>query len=101
MTYLIDYTVRKFLHENGHRCYLQFECDNLSDSTVENPLGQVIATVIDPGGPDDRRKYAISRPHIRFKDAQAAVDTDHLPYLEPDLCDLTAIRQRLLAAGLT
>lgn len=103
MSILIDYTSRKFRHEDGHHCLLQFQCDRPSfgDPAVDNPLGQVIATVMNPGAPEDRRVYGISRPHIRFNDAERAVDRGHLPYLNPDLCDLRVIRDRLAAARLT
>jgi hypothetical protein len=102
MSTLIDYG-RKFVDRDGRRYLLWFRTDDMSfgDPKVENPTGQIIATVMNYGGPDHRREHTISRPHIRFNDAEAAVDRDHLPHLEPDLYDLTVIQARLAAANLT
>ena len=52
------------------------------------------------GAPDHGIEFPVSRPHIRFNDAEAFFDSDHLPYLEPDLCDLAVIHRQLIAAGL-
>lgn len=104
MSTLIDHTSRKFLdQQTGYRCLLQFKTDDISlgDPTVENPSGQIITTVMNHGAPNHRREYAISRPHIRFNDAEAAVDCSHLTYLEPDLCDLQAVQDRLASAKLS
>ena len=82
---------------------MQFLTDDISygDPAVENPTGQIVATVMDCGGPDHRREYTISRPHIRFNDAEAAIDRAHLPYVEPGLYDLQVIQDRLRSANLT
>ena len=98
----IDYA-RTFVDQDGHRYTLSFLTDAISegDPKFENPTGQIIATVMNYGGPDHGREHTISRPHIRFNDAEAAIDRAHLPYVEPGLCDLQVIQDRLCAANLT
>lgn len=102
MTTLIDYTSRKFKDDLGRRYLLQFRTDKTcsGDPRLVNPIGQIVATVMNFGGDDHGLRKTISGEHIRFNDAEAAFGRDHLPYLEPDLCDLTVIMQRLVAAGL-
>lgn len=98
----IDYTCRKFRDHLGRRCRVQFITDEISYGipTVENPTGQIIALVMNFGAPDHGIEFPVSRPHIRFNDAEAFFDSDHLPYLEPDLCDLAVIQRQLTAASL-
>lgn len=102
MTTLIDYTSRKFKDDLGRRYLLQFRTDETcsGDPRPVNPTGQIVATVMNFGGDGHGSRKTVSREHIRFNDAEAAFDRDHLPYLEPDLCDLAVIMQRLVATGL-
>lgn len=102
MTTLIDYTSRKFKDGLGRRYLLQFRTDGTcsGDPRLVNPTGQIVATVMNFGADGHGLRTTISREHVRFNDAEAAFDRDHLPYLEPDLCDLAVIKQRLVAAGL-
>jgi hypothetical protein len=102
MTTDIDYA-RKFVDQDGQRYQLWFRTDHMSygDPKVDNPTGQIIATVMNYGAADHGREHPISRPHIRFNDAEAAVDRAHLPYLQPGLYDLKVIQDRLAAANLS
>lgn len=102
MTTLIDYTSRKFRDTLGRHYLVQFRTDQTcaGDPRILNPTGQIIATVMNFGGADHGSRILLSRRHIRFNDAETAFGREQLPYLEPDVCDLTAISRRLLKADL-
>lgn len=69
---------------------------------LTNPLGRVVAVVVNPGKPDNHAQYPISRPHIRYNDAEAAVTGTGWPWLEQGrTINLAAIRDRLHHAQLS
>jgi hypothetical protein len=72
----------------------------LGSPSLSNPAGQLIATVVDYGHPDHGLEIPVSRPDVLFNDVEAAVDRDHLPFLEPNRVNLAQIRRRIHNAGL-
>ncbi len=69
---------------------------------LTNLLGRVVAVVVNPGKPDNYAQYPISRAHIHYNDAEAAVIGTGWPWLQPGrTINLAAIRDRLHQAQLT
>jgi hypothetical protein len=104
----IDYVLRyKFIDPaQPNRIYrLSFHTDDVTngdDPDVTNPLGHVVAEVLNPGKPDNYDEYPISRAHIRYNDATTAVTGNGWPWLEQGrTINLAAIRDRLHHAQLT
>ena len=88
--------------EPAVRYQLRFRPDtrHYGDPSQSNPTGQLVAEVIDPGGPDNGRTVPISRPGVHFNDVEVAVDRDNWPFLAPYKVDLAQIRARIRRAGL-
>jgi hypothetical protein len=68
-------------------------------TSLDNPSGQLVAAVKNqPEHPANT--VAISRLDVPLRDVEAAVDTEHWPFLAPKKVDLAQIRARIRAAGL-
>lgn len=84
---------------------LSFDSDEITGGDrpeLTNPLGHVVAVVVNPGQPDNHVQYPISRDHIRYNDAEAAVTGTGWPWLEQGrTINLATIRDRLREAQLT
>ncbi|SBS77485.1 conserved hypothetical protein [uncultured Mycobacterium sp.] len=84
---------------------LSFDTDDITGGDrpeLTNPLGRVVAVVVNPGKPDNYAQYPISRAHIHYNDAEAAVTGTGWPWLERGrTINLAAIRDRLHQSQLT
>jgi hypothetical protein len=101
----IDYTLAyQFLEPTIPKLkfQLRFRANDIAigDPSLSNPAGQLIATVVDPGHPDNGLHIPISRLDVLFNDVEAAVDRDHWPFLAPHKVNLAEIRRRIRNAGL-
>jgi hypothetical protein len=104
----IDYALTYKFIDPAHPdriCRLSFDTDDVTGGdhpAVTNPLGHVVAVVVNPGQPDNYDEYPISRAHIHYNDANAAVRGTDWPWLVYERSiNLAAIRDRLHHAQLT